>query len=554
MCTVVPGLNGKRSIYKGGFKGGCFEGKGAYKHWTGMRYDGCFGSRIDLAGSGGTLYDETGDAIPQGALRKAAGMLESAISGGSPAHEAMGLLDTFVVQALDDRAAPFLEAARVSGDAAKYAAKQCALADIAVAAAVVRRENFLAAAIAMAARVADRAQYDMRLFAAYVELEVLNVIRLKEAAEAKAKKEAEEAKKHEKAELEAMRVEEKYERERLRKVERERVITARVEKRKRKMAKEQKKKDKLRRRAWQEVWDDGGNLYYFNSYTEESSWERPEEMPLNPREKALARRWWQMANMALPPIHAASANAQWIAAAMGTEWIADSATENAISGPHEDADSDSVVFADPGLPDGWTETNDELGAVYYYNEWTGDTAWERPGVEVAGASGAVDAANPEAVVDATSAETGGEAGTTQEPEAPVLIEVKGKTDTISGGNAVEESLVEEQSMPFPLKEEPTKVDEATDEPTKADDATDEPTKADEATDEPTKADEATDEPTKADEVQEVPGVNYTALVTAIYQQHNPEKLDQDGDFVSNTLNRYAGREAQLMTALNKKYG
>jgi chromosome segregation ATPase len=49
------------------------------------------------------------------------------------------------------------------------------------------------------------------------------------------------------------------------------------------------------------------------------------------------------------------------------------------------------------------------------------------------------------------------------------------------------------------------------------------------------------------------GVDYAALLTEIYQEHNPEKLT-DPAFVANTLLRYAGREKDLIAALNRKYG
>jgi hypothetical protein len=45
---------------------------------------------------------------------------------------------------------------------------------------------------------------------------------------------------------------------------------------------------------------------------------------------------------------------------------------------------------------------------------------------------------------------------------------------------------------------------------------------------------------------------YTATVTEIYMKHNPEKL-KDPDFISNTLEKYAGKEELLLTALKKKY-
>jgi hypothetical protein len=46
--------------------------------------------------------------------------------------------------------------------------------------------------------------------------------------------------------------------------------------------------------------------------------------------------------------------------------------------------------------------------------------------------------------------------------------------------------------------------------------------------------------------------DYTALVTEIYQKHNPEKLG-DPDFVARALRKYAGKEEWLVEALRKKY-
>jgi hypothetical protein len=48
------------------------------------------------------------------------------------------------------------------------------------------------------------------------------------------------------------------------------------------------------------------------------------------------------------------------------------------------------------------------------------------------------------------------------------------------------------------------------------------------------------------------GKDYTALVTEVYREHNPEKL-QDLDFVAKTLKRYAGKEDKLMQGLRKRY-
>jgi hypothetical protein len=46
--------------------------------------------------------------------------------------------------------------------------------------------------------------------------------------------------------------------------------------------------------------------------------------------------------------------------------------------------------------------------------------------------------------------------------------------------------------------------------------------------------------------------DYAAIVTQIFQKHNPEKLENP-DFIKNTLARYAGKEKDFIAALKKKY-
>jgi uncharacterized membrane protein YgcG len=49
-----------------------------------------------------------------------------------------------------------------------------------------------------------------------------------------------------------------------------------------------------------------------------------------------------------------------------------------------------------------------------------------------------------------------------------------------------------------------------------------------------------------------PGADYAALLTELYQEHNPEKLT-DPAFVANTLLRYRDREDELLEAVRAKY-
>jgi hypothetical protein len=52
--------------------------------------------------------------------------------------------------------------------------------------------------------------------------------------------------------------------------------------------------------------------------------------------------------------------------------------------------------------------------------------------------------------------------------------------------------------------------------------------------------------------EDAKAVDYTALVTALYQKHNPEELE-DPNFVTKTLKRYEGKEGVLIQALKTKY-
>jgi hypothetical protein len=47
-------------------------------------------------------------------------------------------------------------------------------------------------------------------------------------------------------------------------------------------------------------------------------------------------------------------------------------------------------------------------------------------------------------------------------------------------------------------------------------------------------------------------IDYHAVLTKIYQKHNPEKLD-DPNFVGNLLMKYADRETLLLATLKQKY-
>lgn len=89
--------------------------------------------------------------------------------------------------------------------------------------------------------------------------------------------------------------------------------------------------------GWVETTDpDSGGVYYFHSLTGETSWERPADRL--------------------------------------------SSTPGAVASPRARAASASrrnLGLASP-LPAGWQEAVDDAGAVYYYNEATDETSWDRP--------------------------------------------------------------------------------------------------------------------------------------------------------------------------------
>lgn len=92
-------------------------------------------------------------------------------------------------------------------------------------------------------------------------------------------------------------------------------------------------------KAWSAVYDDEGNLFYYNSATEESVWEAPEE-GFNPAEPA--------------------------------ETAGDMPASGLVSEPVHDETAEVVNVHD------WSAHYDDNGSLFYHNSVTDESAWEPP--------------------------------------------------------------------------------------------------------------------------------------------------------------------------------
>jgi len=97
--------------------------------------------------------------------------------------------------------------------------------------------------------------------------------------------------------------------------------------------------------VWVEVQDDEGNTYYFNERTEETSWDRPPGLP--PKQEPEQE-----------PEESSTSPAQ--------------PKSPSVKKEVEDAASDNQTAKD------WVEVQDDEGQIYYYNEKTEETSWDRP--------------------------------------------------------------------------------------------------------------------------------------------------------------------------------
>ena len=134
--------------------------------------------------------------------------------------------------------------------------------------------------------------------------------------------------------------------------------------------------------SWVEKIDDSsGSVYYMNTLSGESSWERPTGSEMEPTEAAPDDGGMQL--LPLPP--------NWVEKlddSNGAAYFSNTLTGEA-SWERPPASEAAATPADGGsgqwpLPPHWIEKNDDFsGAVYFTNTLTGESSWERPSAEAA---------------------------------------------------------------------------------------------------------------------------------------------------------------------------
>eukprot|EP01119_Soliformovum_irregulare_P001434 TRINITY_DN1113_c1_g1_i4.p1 TRINITY_DN1113_c1_g1~~TRINITY_DN1113_c1_g1_i4.p1 ORF type:complete len:495 (-),score=167.90 TRINITY_DN1113_c1_g1_i4:1287-2771(-) len=112
---------------------------------------------------------------------------------------------------------------------------------------------------------------------------------------------------------------------------------------------------------WEMVYDDQGNPYYYNSVTQETSWEPPS----TPRNRGSVASGWEA-------VQDEDGSTYYYNAETGdTSWDPPSSQTTSANL--------SLSFMNATrLPPNWEECNDDDGNIYYYNNLTDQTTWEKP--------------------------------------------------------------------------------------------------------------------------------------------------------------------------------
>eukprot|EP00980_Cylindrotheca_fusiformis_P026306 scaffold15772_cov162-Cylindrotheca_fusiformis.AAC.8 len=179
--------------------------------------------------------------------------------------------------------------------------------------------------------------------------------------------------------------------------------------------------------GWTKVTDpDSGNVYYYNTLTEETSWDFPKstEDDSGSQESDSAPEQTDLAGN------------------LGDQPEVSGFEENAAAAADDDMDEDQIGADNNNVPEPWVATLDESsGLTYYYNPETMETSWDKP---VAAATAPEEDVNAEPLNNTE----GIPPESPEEPEVPGLADdandgVDGTLDVVSGeGGEIPDEWVE----------------------------------------------------------------------------------------------------------------